>query len=49
MKRRKKLTMKAALEDVRLATRVAREWEPKRVLRALRAFARAISASRRLR
>ena len=47
MKRRKKLTMKAALEDVRLATRVAREWEPKRVLRALRAFCRSVKTGRR--
>lgn len=34
MKHRKKL--KDALEEVRLATRVAREWDEKRVLRAIR-------------
>jgi len=38
MKRRKKI--KDALEEVRLATRVAREWDEERVLKALRAFAK---------
>jgi len=42
MKRRKKLTLKEALEGVRLATRVAREWEPKRVIKALNEYSRVV-------